>query len=86
MAITFPVPLIISLIGDGETTSLDTYLAPLFISNGLPGTTVPQRIVSIAMSDGSAVTGALNGQTLTSTFAVAPADLAQLRISVTLGV
>jgi hypothetical protein len=38
------------------------------------------------MSDGSNVTGAINGQTLTSTFDVAPADLAQLRISVTLGV
>jgi hypothetical protein len=86
MAITFPVSLIVAIIGDGETATLDTYLAPLFIANGLPGTTVPKRLITITMSDGSTVTGEINGQTLTSTFDPAPADLAQLRISVTLGV
>jgi len=86
MAITSPVVLNIPLIGDGETTSLTTALAPLFIAQGLPGSTMPVRIVQIAMSDGSAVSAELQGQSLVSTFAVAPADLVQLRINVTLGV
>lgn len=86
MAITYPVYVSIPIVGDGETTTLSTYLAPSFIAQGLPGTTVPVRIVNITMSDGSAVTAQLQGQTLISTFAVAPADLAQVRISVTLGV
>ncbi len=86
MAFTTPVSLVIPLIGDGTSTVLETYLAPLLIAQGLPGTTVPQLIVSFSASDGSAVTGVLNGQTLTSTWATAPAELAQLRINVTLGV
>lgn len=86
MAILQPVTLVFSLLGDGTTAELDTYLAPLFIATGLPGTTVPQRIVSINVSDGSAVTAALEGQTLKSTFATAPADAVTLRITVTLGV
>jgi len=86
MAITSPVVLNIPLIGDGETTSLTAALAPLFIAQGLPGSTMPVRIVQIAMSDGSAVSAELQGQSLVSTFAVAPADLVQLRINVTLGV
>ena len=86
MAITSPVVLNIPLIGDGETTSLTTALAPLFIAQGLPGVTMPVRIVQIAMSDGSAVSAELQGQSLVSTFAVAPSDLVQLRINVTLGV
>ena len=86
MAITSPVVLNIPLIGDGETTSLTTALAPLFIAQGLPGSTMPVRIVQIAMSDGSAVSAELQGQSLVSTFATAPADLVQLRINVTLGV
>ena len=86
MAITSPVVLNIPLIGDGETTSLTTALVPLFIAQGLPGSTMPVRIVQIAMSDGSAVSAELQGQSLVSTFAVAPADLVQLRINVTLGV
>lgn len=86
MALTQPVTLSIALIGDGETTTLTTPLAPLFIATGLPGTTMPQRLVSIAMSDGSAVSATLSDQTLKSVFAVAPADLAQVRINVTLGV
>ena len=86
MAITFPVSLVIPLLGDGVTTMLNTYLAPLLIQQGLPGTTVPQLIATATMSDGSAVTCTLSGQTLTSTFATAPANLVQLRISVTLGV
>lgn len=86
MAILSPVTLVFSLLGDGDTTEADTYLAPLFIATGLPGTTVPQRLVSISSSDGTNVTATLDGQTLKSTFATAPADAATLRITVTLGV
>lgn len=86
MAILSPVYLSLPIIGDGETTTLETYLAPLFITQGLPGTLVPQRIVNATVSDGTGIECSLNGQTLVSTFATAPADLAQLRISVTLGV
>lgn len=86
MAITFPVSLVIPLIGDGVATTLNTYLAPLLIAQGLPGTTLPQIIAAMTMSDGSVVSGALSGQTLTSTFANPPGNLVQLRISVTLGV
>lgn len=86
MPILQPVSLTFSLLGDGVTAELDTYLAPLFIATGLPGTTVPQRLVTVTASDGSELTAVLDGQTLKSTFATAPADLAQLRITVTLGV
>lgn len=86
MAILQPVTLTFSLMGDGTTAELNTFLAPLFIATGLPGTTVPQRIASIYMSDGSEVSATLEGQTLKSTFATAPADAVTLRITVTLGV
>lgn len=86
MAFTAPVTLVFSLVGDGESTVLTTFLGPLFIGTGLPGTTIAQRLLSISSSDGSAVTATVEGQTLVSTFPTAPADAAVIRLTVNLGV
>jgi hypothetical protein len=86
MAITSPVTLSIPLIGDGVTDTLTTALAPLFVAQGVSGATMPVRLISITMSDGSAVSGEIQGQLLVSTFTPAPADMAQIRINVTFGV
>lgn len=85
MAITRPVTFSYALIGDGVTTVLVLDLAQQILQSGIGPGAVPQIIVSLTLSDGSAVAGVLSGQTLTATFGVAPANLIVKTLVMTLG-
>jgi hypothetical protein len=85
MAITRPVTFSCSLIGDGVSTEMALDLSSEIVKQGFPASSVPQLILSIMMSDGSAVTGSLSGQTVNVGFAVAPGALVVRTLSMTLG-
>jgi hypothetical protein len=85
MAITRPVTFSQALIGDGVSTTLVLSLTEQIVQQGLSASAVPQVIVSLMLSDGSTVTGVLSGQTITVTFATAPASLAIKTLVMTLG-
>lgn len=85
MAITRPVTFSCALIGDGLSTTLALDLSVEIVKQGLPASAVPQLILSIMMSDGSAVTGSLSGQTVNVGFAIAPGALVVRTLSMTLG-
>jgi hypothetical protein len=85
MAITRPVTFSYSIIGDGVTTVMAIDLSAQIAQQELGAASVPQIILSCQMSDGSAVTGTLGGQTINLVFAQAPGALAVRTISMTLG-
>jgi hypothetical protein len=85
MAITRPVTFSCSLIGDGVSTEMALDLSSEIVKQGFPASSVPQLILSIMMSDGSAVIGSLSGQTVNVSFAVAPGALVVRTLSMTLG-
>ncbi len=86
MAITRPVTFSYSLIGDGVTSVMAIDLSADIVKQGFPVSSVPQLLLSAMMSDGSAVTGTLSGQTINLVFVQPPGALVVRTLSITLGI